>query len=132
MSKLDADIIEGLKQVSYLRRERTAIIVTHILGAIFLFILLVFWPNIPQLLLNTDTLLYILIVFILVMLSLSIFNAVRFIFVKCPSCHKRFNSSLYLVSIRKGNALECKNCKLSLSELPEYKIKHKKGGVDLW
>jgi hypothetical protein len=131
MSKLNSDILDGLKKVSYLRRERTTIIITHILGAIFLITLFSLLQDMPQSLLNPDTIIYALFIFIVVMLSLSIFNAVRFIFVKCPHCRMRFNSSLYLISIRKGSALECKNCKLSLSELPEYKLKYRKG-EDLW
>lgn len=125
MSTQESGIKQGLRRVTYLRKERAMIVfgsLAAMLGTFFLLDPSLEEPRARQ---------FIGVVVAIVGLAI-IFNTVRFALVKCPRCRRSFNGYAYLVGIRRGSALECIHCGLSLSVLPEFKPRHKPGGQEQW
>lgn len=125
MSTEETDITQGLRKIAYLRKERTIVLCSSMLAMFGMFFLLQ-----PTLVETTSNPLIGVVVTIVG--AAIIFNTFRLTLAKCPRCHSSFNGYAYLLGIRRGNALECINCGLSLSELQDFKPTYKSGGQDQW
>lgn len=125
MTTEESDIKLGLKRIAYLRRERTIILCTSVLALFGVFFLL--QPGIEETAISQLIGLVVSVVGLAV-----IFNTFRFALIKCPKCHGSFNGHAYLLGVRRGDALRCTHCELSLSELPAFKPTYKSGGQEQW
>jgi hypothetical protein len=125
MSTEETDITRGLKKIAYLRKERTIILCLSMAAMFGMFFLI--QPTFDE---TTENPLIGLVVSVVG--AAIIFNTIRFVLTKCPRCRSSFNGYSYLVGIRRGNALDCTSCGLSLRELQEFKPTYKSGGQDQW
>ena len=125
MSTEEPDILQGLRKIAFLRKERTIILSSSILAMLGIFFSL--QPTCQE---TTDS--HLVGAVVTIVGAAIILSTIRFALAKCPRCHSSFNGYAYLLGVRRGNALECTSCSLSLTELPEFKPKYKSGGQDQW
>tara|TARA_R110002072_G_scaffold277623_1_gene439356 strand:+ start:1054 stop:1431 length:378 start_codon:yes stop_codon:yes gene_type:complete len=125
MSTEETKIVQGLKRIAYLRKERMIVFTLSILSMFGTFFLM-------QPVSGDNEISPVVAALVTIVGAGIFFNTIRFAIAKCPRCGKSFNGYTYLLGIRRGNALECTNCQLSLTALPEFKPTYKQGGADQW